>query len=370
MRENATEQRIIALVGTDGIPARYGGFETLVENLVAHSPSQREHGFLIKVSVISSSWGRSDKKKYLPANDLLFENKYVPIPAHGIWAIFYDAYSVWLARNVDCVVLFGVSFGSSFACLKRKIKKIIHIDGRETARQKWGGIARSWLKFNEWMAVKLSDLVICDNKGIQEEFINAYPEFAKKSIEISYGAAEFFRRPKLVDEKNCLTVCRIEPENNIEMMLKGFLASKVKGSYTVVGNWGRSKFSRRLREKYEGFNQLNLIDPIWESASLLELRKRHAIYLHGHSVGGTNPSLVEAMAVSQCILAFDCKFNRYTTDSKATYFQNDGQLATQLQLLSFQQIHISGATMHETANSSYVWDKICASYYSLLLSKK
>lgn len=123
-----------------------------------------------------------------------------------------------------------------------------------------------------------------------------------------------------------LTICRIEPENNIEMLIEGFLKSS-GGSYCFVGNWSASEYGRTLRDRYRGFGRLKLLDPIYDPNRLAEIRENCSIYLHGHSVGGTNPSLVEMVFYDCRILCFDVPYHRETVGDAAEYFSSAEDLA-------------------------------------------
>jgi glycosyltransferase involved in cell wall biosynthesis len=125
---------------------------------------------------------------------------------------------------------------------------------------------------------------------------------------------------------DALTICRIEPENNCDLLIEGFLRSSLK-SYVFVGNWDRSEYGRTLRRRYADEWRLQLLDPIYDPVQLYGLRSSCSCYLHGHSVGGTNPSLVEMLFFDCEILCFDCSFNRATAGQAARYFSTAEQLA-------------------------------------------
>ena len=126
--------------------------------------------------------------------------------------------------------------------------------------------------------------------------------------------------------KTALTICRIEPENNLEMLIKGALLSDLE-RYTIVGNWNFSPFGKQLRSKYKSHTKLNLLDPIYDAREVAKLRESSEIYLHGHSVGGTNPSLVEMIFYDAKILCFDISYNKHTAQSSALYFRNYNELS-------------------------------------------
>ena len=153
------------------------------------------------------------------------------------------------------------------------------------------------------------------------------------AVYIPYPGDHVERLPDIknnLGEPNCLTICRIEPENNCHILIEAF--SKLNfGHYTFIGNWNSSDYGRRLREKYAYVKNLEMCDPIYDKLKLAELREQCTCYLHGHSVGGTNPSLVEMLFYDANIFAYDCDFNRETARDSAFYFSEAAQLTQLLQ---------------------------------------
>ena len=155
-----------------------------------------------------------------------------------------------------------------------------------------------------------------------------------------------------------ISVCRIEPENNCHIILEAF--SKTNKKLIYRGNWERSEYGRELKEKYSKYPNINMHKPEYDLDTLYALRSHAAMYIHGHSAGGTNPSLVEAMFFGKPILTFDCIYNRSTTDEKAYYFKNIEELVS---LINKEKLN--GTVMKELASSQYTWKKIAEQYETL-----
>ncbi|HDR2766125.1 TPA: DUF1972 domain-containing protein, partial [Enterobacter bugandensis] len=238
-----------------------------------------------------------------------------------------DMYSMMCAvlKKADVILVLGVS-GCLFLPVIRKISKakiITNIDGLEWRRDKWNSFAKSFLKKSEELAVKYSDVVISDNKAIAD-YVKT--EYGCESKVIAYGGDHAVNADIVsVDKDYAFTVCRIEPENNISMILKAF--SLVRKKLIIVGNWNNSKYGMDLREEYKKYSNIQMLDPIYDTAKLAELRAFCSCYIHGHSAGGTNPSLVEMMHFGKSIICFDCSYNRETTEHKAVYFENEQALS-------------------------------------------
>ena len=348
----------VAVLGTVGLPAVYGGFESLADNLVEHKPTN------IDYTVFCSSLSYEEKNRCYKNANLI----YINLKANGIQSLFYDVSSLIIAifKKFDVVILLGVS-GAIFLPIFKffsKSKVICNVDGIEWKRGKWNWIARNFLKLSEYFAVKFSDLIISDNKGIQD-YINE--SYNIHSHMIPYGADEseinsesMLSTFNLKKGEYAFKVCRIEPENNIDLILEAF--SKINLKLVLVGNWDASKYGYLLREKYSNFDNLILLDPIYESSYLNALRGSCLVYIHGHSAGGTNPSLVEAMALKLFIISYDVKFNRYTLNDKGLYFKNENQLLNQLESMKSLNIDKEKKNIFDVYKKNYTKEQISLKY--------
>ncbi|MDH5649889.1 MAG: glycosyltransferase, partial [Gammaproteobacteria bacterium] len=161
------------------------------------------------------------------------------------------------------------------------------------------------------------------------------------------------------------TVCRIEPENNIHIILEAF-ARMQSEPLIMVGNWNDSEYGRKLRSKYKHTKHTYMLDPIYNLGQLATLRANAKYYIHGHSAGGTNPSLVEAMHFGRPIIAYDCVFNRYTTEEKATYFNSIDSLANILRNPDYKELNKNSREMRKIARKKYTWELVAKQYFELL----
>ena len=244
---------------------------------------------------------------------------------------------------------------------------ITNIDGIEWRRVKWKGFAKWFLHYSERVAVRFSDVIIADNQGIADYVSEAY---GVSSTVIAYGGDQSVapNATPVTDlglpKDYAFSVCRIEPENNVDMIVDAF-SRQDKLALVLVGNWEGSDYGRTIRSRYFGIN-LFLLDPIYDLGKLKSLRAEASVYVHGHSAGGTNPSLVEAMHFGIPILAFDCVFNRFTTANKALYFSNSEQLLEACSNISAERAGELGRCMKELANKNYRWNEIAKRYFELV----
>jgi glycosyltransferase involved in cell wall biosynthesis len=351
----------VAVVGIQGVPAQYGGFESLVENLIGDHKSED-----IRYTVFCS--GRDMKSRLAEYRGA--ELKYVPLRANGVQSIPYDMISfLRIPRKTDVILVLGVSGCLILPVFRLFCRKrlIINIDGLEHRRAKWGKLAKTFLKLSEKMAVRYADVIISDNKGIQDY---VREEYGKESELIAYGGdhavrsvpqartLDILRRYGLRPGTYAVTVCRIEPENNCHLVLEAF--SKSDRELAFVGNWSRSAYGQELKEKYSAFPNIHILDPIYDIDTLYVLRLNAWAYVHGHSAGGTNPSLVEAMFFGNPIFAYDVVYNRETTGGGALYWSSSDEL---LNLLSLNDFDTS--SIIDLANQKYTWKRIANQYEKL-----
>lgn len=346
----------IVVVGIVGIPACYGGFESLVENLTKYSTPSKSY------EVFCSSKSYVEKPKYYNGAKL----NYINIHANGVKSIIYDIVS--LVRSIfikpDVTLILGVS-GCLFLPVYRffsKSKVITNIDGLEWRREKWGWFAKRFLKLSEAFAVKFSDVVVSDNQAIANY---VKKEYSVDSEIIAYGGDHVISSAikNVMLGEYYLSLCRIEPENNVEMILECF--SKLPSERLIfIGNWSSNEYGRGLKDKYKSFNNIDILDSIYDIEKLFELRMGSKGYVHGHSAGGTNPSLVEAMHFSKPIFAFDCDFNRFSTENSAFYFSSAENLQLILRSENAEAIQNNAIAMKEISSRRYTWAIIAQQYES------
>jgi glycosyltransferase involved in cell wall biosynthesis len=349
----------LAIIGTVGVPAKYGGFETLVEQI------QEPLCSTFNVSIYCQKSAYSKRPKTYKNAQL----HYINLKANGLQSIFYDIYSILHAfKKTDIYLILGVSGAIilPFVKLFSNKKIVTNIDGLEWKREKWNKPAKLFLKFSEYIAVKFSNTIIADNLHIQNHIKNQYN---KNSVLIPYGGDHVSKEADahlptfgLAKNNYLFTVCRIEPENNIQLLLEAFQESTLNIPYVLVGNWQNSPYGKQLFDLYKNSARIKLINPIYDAEKLNSLRSNCTAYLHGHSAGGTNPSLVEAMSLSLPLVVYGVNYNRATTQNKSLYFTDKPELLTILNTLSQYNLKEQGATMKKIAAENYTWNKISQQY--------
>ncbi len=367
MTPHAPGRTSVSVVGTVGLPARYGGFETLAANLVTFCDA---HDLPCDITVYCSGNAYVDQPERYEGARL----RYVPVGANGASSILYDIWSILSAvlRRQQVVLVLGVS-GAIILPLVRLLSRarlVVNIDGLEWKRPKWSRAASRFLRFSEWLAVRSAHIVVADNRSIVDHVRLAY---GREAVDIPYGGDHAVAAVSIEDLKcggagnpaYALMLCRIEPENHIHLILDAFDRPGTIG-LVAVGNWAGSGYGRSLRDRYRDKPRIRILDPVFDKQALADLRADATLYVHGHSAGGTNPALVEMMHFGVPIVAFDCSYNRHTTENAATYFTSTKELASVIDGFDDTAGKRQGRIMREIARRRYTWDIVGRRYFEVM----
>lgn len=353
----------IAIIGTRGIPNHYGGFEQCAEYL-ALGLVKRGHEVLVYNShnhpYQEDQWNGVDLKHcYDPEYKLGTAGQFI-----------YDLNCILDVRKRKCDVILqlGYTSGSVWGwLLPKKVVVTTNMDGLEWKRTKYSNKVRKFLQWAESLGVKYSDHLISDSIGIQDYLKEKYHA---DSTFIAYGAT-LFTEPVLQTLENYevsayqydMLIARLEPENSIEIILDGVVKAAAERPFLVIGKH-ETEYGNYLKGKYSGHTQIRFVGGVYNIDVLNSLRYYSNLYFHGHTVGGTNPSLLEAMASNSLICANDNPFNRYILGDDAIYFKDDNEVAEQLNQVKYDAERYQ-AMLH--ANSGkitniYDWELIVDQY--------
>ncbi len=349
------------IIGCTGIPARYGGFETFAENISGTLIKDAEITVYCERKVYSKNERRENWNRV--------HRRFLPIPANGIFSLVYDLISILLSlRTADFILILGTGpgiFMPLFSMMKR-VKFITHIDGAEWLRPKWNFFIRNYLFYSSRLSIKYSDYIIIDNNAL----LNSVPaKHNLKILNMKYGGDHL---PETSNDESvhfkpfALVICRAEPENNLQLIANAF--KKITHlDLIVISNWSQTRFGRKLVKSYRNSQNILFKDPIYNDPVLMQrFRKQCNIYIHGHSAGGTNPSLVEAMYSGCPVIAYDTAYNKNTTQNLAYYFKTSEELVNHINLLPQTQLLKSGKQMRSYAEKFYTWEKVSLPLRSIL----
>ncbi len=354
----------IAIVGTRGIPNHYGGFEQFAEFFSIYLAKKGHDVFVYN----------SHNHPYQDAifNGVNIIHKYDPEYKVGTAGQFiYDLNCILDSRkrNFDIILQLGYTSNSVWHFLLPKKSIIItNMDGLEWKRTKYSKMIQKVLLQAEKLAVNSSDFLIADSIGIKKYLLDKY---RKSATYIAYGAT-VFENPNpnilieyLVEKENYnMILARLEPENNIETILDGIVLTKNPLPILVIGNH-QTKFGNYLKNKFSSFQHIQFIGAVYNLEHLNNLRYFSNIYFHGHTVGGTNPSLLEAMASKALIIAHDNDFNKTILKDNGHYFSTAEDIKNILQTIKKSDNLQLVQNNFDAIVNEFNWDKINGKYLQL-----
>lgn len=354
----------IAIIGSRGIPARYGGFETLAEQL-SHYLSERGHD----VTVIGEQVDGSDGNGRVHRVSTMFSKGSFPV-------LFYFESVLRTLWGFDVVLMLGVGGGPFLPLLRVFRNRVVtNVDGLEHLRGKFSPLKKWYVRMSQWMVAWFSDMLVADAQAIREDWIRRFGISEGRIKVIRYGArfvsgssTDALKDFGVSPREYYLGIARIVPENNLEMIIEGFGISGSEKKLLLIGNWDSSSYGQRLSSMNK--EQVIYAGPCYDADLLDQLRFNAFGYLHGHSVGGTNPSLVEALASSAVCICHDNPFNRETTSGKALFFNDADGLADRIrQLEAMPESEVSALRLDSFAfaTTCYSIDAIGTAYLSCLV---
>lgn len=381
----------VFLIGSKGIPAQYGGFETFVEKLTAGKISKE---IFYHVSCMDND------EKHFEYNGADCFNVKLPLPGplgrmlHVSRAL--SKIETWRKTNYKervVVYILGYRIGPFLKFHAKKLKKMnvkiySNPDGLEWKRDKWNAMEKAFLKYCEKCLVSYSDLLICDSQSIESYIREKYKDKSVKTTYIAYGAevqkstcsAEklqaWYDAFGLKKKEYYLGVGRFVPENNFETMLAEFIKSKTKRDLVLITNVEHNKFYDKLK-KTTGFDKdprIKFVGTVYDQELLKKIREEAYGYLHGHSVGGTNPSLLEALGSTDLNLLFDVGFNKEVGEDFSFYWNlNNGSLSgliDEVDNLGDDKITEYGNKAKVKILNDFQWKSICEKYEEVLQNEE
>ncbi|RLD61734.1 MAG: glycosyltransferase family 1 protein [Bacteroidetes bacterium] len=351
----------IAILGTRGVPNFHGGFEQFAEFFSIHLIKANHDVYLYS----SSSHPYQDKT----FRGVKIIHCYDPEDKIGTFGQFiYDLNCILDSRkrNFDIILQLGYTSSSIWTSLMPKDSIIItNMDGLEWKRKKYSLPVRNYLKYAEKIAAIKSHFLVADSLGIKEYLKEKYN---KESEFIAYGAT-LFDNPQenllgqydVVKYKYNMLIARIEPENNIETILDGIVLSGDKTTFLVVGKYHINKFGVYLKKKFNAYQNIRFLGGVYNLEHLNNLRYYSNLYFHGHSVGGTNPSLLEAMASSALIIANDNVFNKSILQKDALFFKNKNDISNCVRIKKSDRIDLIENNKNKILKN-YSWEIINDKY--------
>lgn len=379
----------VFIIGSKGIPANYGGFETFVEKLTEQQKCKE-----IKYHV-----------SCLADNDSEFEHNgarcfNIKVPNIGpAKAVYYDIVALkecikYIKENNvknPIIYILACRIGPFIGKYKKQLQRLggtlfVNPDGHEWKRAKWNAVIRKYWKVSERLMVKHADLLVCDSINIEKYIKEDYKQYNPSTTFIAYGAdmekskldnndsklLNWYEEKGVKEKEYYLVVGRFVPENNYETMITEFMKSNTNKDFVLITNVEKNKFYDELKAK-TGFNndsRIKFVGTVYDQELLKKIRENAYGYFHGHEVGGTNPSLLEALATTELNILLDVGFNREVGMDGAVYFsKNQGDLSNIIDNeFTEEEIKLLSRNAKKRINDEYTWTKINNSYELLFLN--
>lgn len=352
----------IAFIGTRGVPARYGGFETAAEEIGARLVAA---GHEVVVYCRGGDPTQTEHRGMRLVHRRAVRHKVAETLSHTALSLVDQ-----LRRPCDVAVVFNAANAPLLPLLKaRRIPAAVHVDGLEWQRAKWGPAGRRYYQAAERSAVRRADALIADARGIQAYYDDVH---RAPTWFIPYGAPD---TSSLGSDRLAavgaqpggyhLVVARMEPENNVELVLHGYQQSSAALPLLVVGGASYNQTHWDAVQALAGRDpRVRMLGPVWDQALLDQLYVNALTYLHGHSVGGTNPSLLRAVGAGAPVIAFDVSFNREVLGDDGCFFTSpqDVTAAVEDAEASPAEARERGLRAHKSVLERYDWDQVAADY--------
>ncbi|MGQ7358836.1 beta 1-4 rhamnosyltransferase Cps2T [Streptococcus suis] len=383
----------VYIIGSKGIPAKYGGFETFVDKLTGNQKNSKIKYF-VACTRENSAKSNIIKDTFEHNGATCFN---IDVPNIGpAKAIAYDIAALRKAieiskKNKDVNPIFYIlacRIGPFISKYRKQIHQMggqlfVNPDGHEWLREKWSAPVRRYWKISESLMVKNSDLLICDSKNIEKYIQNDYKKYSPRTTYIAYGTElsksiltskdsvvrDWFEEKKVCENNYYLVVGRFVPENNYESMIREFMKSKSKKDFVLITNVEHNSFYNKLK-KETGFDKdkrIKFVGTVYNQELLKYIRENAFAYFHGHEVGGTNPSLLEALSSTKLNFLLDVGFNREVGEDGALYWTKNNlhKLIDESELLSEEAIEQMDLLSTRQVKERFSWELIVNLYEEL-----
>ena len=384
------ERRWCFIIGSKGIPAHYGGLETFVEKLTQYSTNEQISYYVARMGTRDFWYGYNGAKCFSLAVPDIGPAKAVYYDLKALQkCIDYCKTHPYIKKPIFYVL--ACRIGPFIHFFKKQIRRLdgmlyVNPDGHEWMRQKWCLLIRKYWKFSERLMVRSADILICDSKNIEAYIRAAYVKYMPCTFYISYGAdlspsvladddpkfLGWCQEKGLKAKGYYLVVGRFVPENSFETIIREFMVSGSKYDLAIITT-SNDRFLKKLERKLH-FNQderIKFVGSVYDQELLKKIRENAYGYLHGHTVGGTNPSLLEALSSTDLNLLLDVRFNREVGKDSALYWdKTPGNLAAlidRVEKMGGEEKKRLGRSAKERVANDYTWEKICAKYEEIFL---
>lgn len=391
MKKKASSQHCF-IIGSKGIPAHYGGLETFVEKLTQYKTSCSIQYYVARMGTRDFQYEYNGAQCFSLWIPEIGSAKAVYYDLRALqWCIDYCQARPFIKKPVFYIL--ACRIGPFISYYEKKIKRLggilyVNPDGHEWLRQKWSLLVRKYWKLSERLMVKNADLLICDNKNIETYIQNTYKKYNPRTVYIAYGAdlssavgqephgrlKSWYEKKNLREKEYYLVVARFVPENSFEVIIREFMASESERDLAIITT-SNNAFAQKLEKRlhYRQDKRIKFVGTVYDQELLKNIRENAYAYLHGHSVGGTNPSLIEALSSTDLNLLLDVRFNQEVGKDAVLYWNktpgNLSGLINKAEQMEEEEIKRLGKLAKKRVADDYTWEKICREYETLFLGE-
>ena len=380
----------IIIIGARGYKYNYGGWETFVTNLVQNS-KEKDCQFYIP----NLTHDKEKDQKIDIIDDVISPSIYVGDQGFVTMFTFTIRATNFFLKYIKehrlkntVILMLGCKVGPLFPFWRRKLKKmgvklIINPDGLEWKREKWSWWIKKCFKISERYSIKYSDFCVCDSKSIESYVKEEYQSYSPRTKYIAFGAYEnrvpkknkivsdLFQTYHIKEHDFYIIVGRYIPENNYEVMIREFMKSKTKKDLVIICNVEENAFYESLKEKTNFLQdkRIKFIGTVYDTEALLYFRCHAFAYIHGHSVGGTNPSLLEALSITNVNILYDVCYNKEVGEDSCFYFTKENEslkgIIEKVEKLSKIEQEHYGKKAKERIHEAYTWNLVVSRYFEV-----
>lgn len=357
------KKKKVAIVGSVGLPANYGGFETMVYYLTKQKHNE------VDFTIFCQNIPKEERLKKYNGSKLI----YLPLKANGAQSIIYDMVSIvlsWFKYDAILILGTGGSLIVPFLKLFKNTRTIVNFGGLEWKRDKWSKFGQWFLKLTEKIAIKNATIIVADNQYFCD-YIRE--EYFKESVLIEYGGnhtkkieinENLIEKYPFLTEPYDVSVSRAQVDNNLHMILDAYI-NLPNRNLVLISNYDKFEYGRALKVKYAKYPNLYLQDAVYNIYELDAIRNNAEVYVHSHTFCGTAPSLVESMSLGLPIISFKVPTNLQTTEEKALFFSDSSELTQVINSLTIEKEKELAISMKEIASRRYTWERISNKYVEL-----
>lgn len=379
----------IIIIGSRGYEKKYGGWETFVTNLINNYDDKDVQFYVPELTHNLKNNGTEIRNGVICPQIYTPKVSFVTMFLFTINAVFYFKKLIKKEKlnNVILYVL-GSKVGPLFSVIENSFKKmnvkiVFNPDGLEWQREKWAWWIKQCFKISERTMIKHSDHIVCDSKNIENYVKEKYKKYNKNTSFIAYGAyqnevkdinketSEFFEKNNIKVHEYYLIVGRFVPENNYELIINEFMKSKTTKDLVIISNVEKNKFYKKLLKKthFDKDKRIKFVGPIYEKEILNRVRKNASAYIHGHSAGGTNPSLLEALSLTDVNILFNACYNEEVGEDACLYFSKEegslSEIINKVDKFKTKDINEYSEKAKKRISDEYTWDIVVKKYKKL-----